>query len=1596
MINYCKSASKLSLLAAALWFAPTALADIPGEYWQNQAIFSENKEAAHATTVPYATVSELKADQNFFNTPWVEPTSSLRQLLNGTWKFYFVDNPSDRPTTFYEEGFDVSRWDDIPVPSNWEMQGYDKAMYVNVDYPFQNNPPYIARKSGYDGYGVNPVGSYVTHFTVPASWDDHNLLLNFGGIYSAAYVWVNGQYVGYTQAANTDHEFDITKYARTGDNTLAVQVFRWCDGSYLEDQDMFRMSGIYRDVTLTAVPQVFVRDHYITSTLDASSGYTSGKLSLQLTVANRGTKAANVTAYAELLAPDGSVAATLPSKGYGSLAAGAETTLETEVDLTGLKLWSAEDPELYTVVVWLKDASGNETEAFSTKYGFRHIEQVGTFVYINGKKVFFKGVNRHDTHPLYGRAVTTESMLQDVKMFKQNNINTVRTCHYPNAAKMYAMYDYFGIYVMDEADLECHAALQLSSDRTWTNAFVDREERMVLRDRNHPSVVFWSMGNESDCGSNFQDCYNKIRSLDPRMIHYEGIEKWYYTDMTSIMYPSMARCYQLDTNGDSRPHFMCEYAHAMGQAIGNLSDYWDYVENSTRTIGGCIWDWVDQAIYNPDQIKAGTYGKYDFYTGYDFPGPHQDNFCSNGIVGPLREPTSKLNEVKKVYQYVKMSNFSAPSKSLTVTNTYDFIDLSNFDIKWSVYADGEISTYGTISDFNVASESSALLTIPYPNIASTDKQEYVLNVEVVTKAETPWAESGHVVAAEQFIIQERAAMKGTAFSSMDASLVTAKGSDGSLTVSGDGFTYTFDAQGVLQGMTFNGTNYIYNNNGPTWDNTRWIENDAPYSGLPTQQYEEAFTLNSFDTAYYPTNSASASAAKKVKVTASYTDAELGSYTMEYSIYSTGLLEISATFDATAATRTLDRMGLSFSLTPGMENLEYYARGPWSNYCDRMTGSFLGLYNTTVTDEHERFIRPQSMGNHQDVRWFTLTNPTDGFGLKFETDGQAAFSALHNTEEDFMAVSHDFELTPRKEVIVHLDYSQRGIGNGSCGPTTYTPYFIDWSTPHTLKVRISPIVTAGGGYVVPTGEVGSAYIKSLTTEGATEELAYTAEAAPSELYTMLSQSPTLDIPADDGADLVATIAGGTTNAAAWIDLDHDGHFADSEQLTALADGRWSLTLPETTAAGVYRARIVLDTPSRILPDGPITSGRVYDFAITVTAHELPIDYVTPSGSTHSGGKAYVKTIDTNRAYHNIKYTASTQPSVYTLLTDTVVVYQGDVFTLHAQANRAGDRSESIVYQDLRYNSLSVFSDFASRGHFTTDKLYGQTGISGPNTLCNYDAVIDVSHTVSVPMTASLGDHRIRLIYQNAWSAAPSANEQNIVEGVAYDIPVRVLAYDPNRQQDIYTTPYGSLHPDGNAWVKSIETTGARANIKYETDAQPDFYTLVGDTIEVDPGAEFSLHILANAAGERSTSTIYQDLRYNTLSLFADFDLPADFSLLKVYGEQPPTDAKLANYDYVMDVNHTITIPASATLGMHRLRLIYQNAWMANPTANQQDIYEGVAYDLPLLIGERNSRLTEVTNEAGPTVIYDLMGRRVTRVATPGIYLVNGSKLRVPAN
>ena len=556
-------------------------------YWEDETRFEENKEKGHATYIPYFSEQEMLADKEFYATPWVYNQSKAMMLLNGDWYFNFVPQPSERPLDFYKEDYDVSSWATIPVPSNWEMQGYDRPIYCNVEYPHSNTPPYIdARKGFNDGgknYGINPVGSYVRYFNLPEGWDKQRTFIQFNGIYSAALVYLNGKYVGYTQGSNNVAEFDLTSYLRPGQNKLAVQVFRWSDGSYLECQDMFRMSGIFRDVYLYNTPLVSVRDHYITSRLDASADYRQGEMQVELTLDNRGRLKGEKELVVRLSDPSGKVVAETEQTVRFSE---RETTCKVKTDfrVKNLSLWTAETPNLYTVSV-IQRAGGKDEMAFSTKYGFRDIEVRGPLVYINGKRVFFKGVNRHDSHPLYGRAVTVESMLQDVLLMKRNNINTIRTSHYPNASKMYAMFDYYGLYTMDEADLEDHANQSISDMPSWIPAFVDRIDRMVLRDRNHPSVIFWSLGNECGGGNNFQACYDVAKRLDPRPVHHESTRDGKefggnrFSDLYSKMYPSMGWMDQY-VNSFDKPMFICEYAHAMGNAIGNLTEYCNIIESS--------------------------------------------------------------------------------------------------------------------------------------------------------------------------------------------------------------------------------------------------------------------------------------------------------------------------------------------------------------------------------------------------------------------------------------------------------------------------------------------------------------------------------------------------------------------------------------------------------------------------------------------------------------------------------------------------------------------------------------------------------------------------------------------------------------------------------------------------------------------------------------------------------------------------------------------------------------------------------------------------------------------------------------------------------
>lgn len=1021
---------------------------IKAPYWEDETRFEENKEPGVATYMPYASVGEMTADAAYYQTPWTVPQSSLYRSLNGTWRFHLVPEPSQRLLDFYREGFDVSAWDTIPVPSNWEMMGYDRPIYANVEYPHSNTPPFIKARPGFnDGgknYGINPVGSYVRTFTLPEGWTARRTLLHFGGIYSAAFVWLNGQYVGYTQGANNVAEFDLTKYLREGENRLAVQVMRWSDGSYLECQDMFRMSGIFRDVYIYNVPRVSVRDHYITSTL--SDDLRSATMRVRLKLDNRNRLAGTKTLQVRVMSPEGKL---LAEKGIPSFRTGASAvdSLSLDFSLTDIRLWSAEQPTLYTVQVVQRGEDGGEEMAFSTKYGFRKIEIRGSLVYINNRRVLFKGVNRHDTSPLHGRAVTTEEMLRDVILMKQNNINTIRTSHYPNAARMYAMFDHYGLYCCDEADLEDHANQSISDKPSWVPAFVDRIDRMVLRDRNHPSVVMWSLGNEAGNGENFRACYAAAKALDDRPVHYEGTRSngsyggGRFSDFYSKMYPGQAWMHR-NTSGLDKPMFICEYAHAMGNAIGNLREYWSVIESSDACIGGCIWDWVDQAIYDPQEMKQGL---YRLHTGYDYPGPHQGNFCSNGIVPPNREESPKLAEVKAAHAFVKLRLAHIDEKrniaTVVVRNAYAFRHLGDFYLSYTTLREGQ--TMGTkkvkLPDVQPGDSITLALRLPKVKVARAKErgEEWLLNVSLCYREAQSYATAGHTVVTSQFpITPRRAALPALRAEGAPLAMTSAAGRT---TVGNDRISLSFDERtGQLIALAFDGRNVIAEGGGFLYDNHRWIENDRftnTDNGLEPQGQVKV--------------EAGPSGATVVRTRRA---GSLCSTTIDYTIYPQGAVDVAATF--TPHTPDLRRAGLVCLLDSALSRVDYYAYGPWENYNDRIDGVTLGRYTGRVGAMGGHYVKPQSCGGREALRELTLTG-SDGFGVKIETEGRVSFSAQSVTDADLMNARHEWELIPRPYTVLHLDAATRGIGNASCGQDVGTmPVYCVPEQAHSYKLRIT--------------------------------------------------------------------------------------------------------------------------------------------------------------------------------------------------------------------------------------------------------------------------------------------------------------------------------------------------------------------------------------------------------------------------------------------------------------------------------------------------------------------------------------------------------------
>src|SRR5690554_4223237 len=744
----------------------------PHPDWENPQVFAINKENPRAFFYSYPNVDKaLKFDRT---------ASENFILLNGDWKFNWVAKPADRPMDFYSESFDASEWKEIPVPSDWQMHGYGVPIYTNVTYPWTSNPepPLVDHNN-------NPVGSYIHEFDIPDRWEGNKIFIHFGAVNSAMYLWINGQKVGYSQGSKTPAEFDITEYVKVGQNKLAVEVYRWCDGSYLEDQDFWRLSGIERDVYLFSTPKVRIRDFFFSTQPDEK--YHNATFSLDVEIENYLNSLEK--GQVEIVLMDGVKQVARLNRNYRIQGGNKELyTLSSAVN--DVRWWSAETPELYTLSISLKDARGKELEATAVKVGFREVKIEGSQLKVNGKALLLKGVNRHEHDEYTGHVVSKESMIQDIKLMKQNNINAVRTSHYPTDPLFYALCDEYGLYVVDEANIESHGMgygdRSLAKDSSWMAAHIDRTQRMVERDKNHPSIIIWSLGNEAGNGINFEATYDWIKKRDlTRPVQYEQAHRGDNTDIVCPMYAGIDHLVWYGKSVQHRPLILCEYAHAMGNSVGNLQDYWDVIEKYDNLQGGFIWDWVDQGLVKKDEEG----NKYWAYGGDFGPEgtPSDANFCMNGLVRPDRTPNPSLHEVKKVYQYVKFAPVLGENK-LQITNNYDFINLDRFDIHWEVKSMDKEVLNGVISRPNIIPGETALFSLDLSKIELDSDKEYFLNIRMVLAE--PWSllVEGEELATEQIVISNGSRSSnswGTGNPAM-------KQSKGKITFSGKDFSILFD------------------------------------------------------------------------------------------------------------------------------------------------------------------------------------------------------------------------------------------------------------------------------------------------------------------------------------------------------------------------------------------------------------------------------------------------------------------------------------------------------------------------------------------------------------------------------------------------------------------------------------------------------------------------------------------------------------------------------------------------------------------------------------------------------------------------------------
>jgi beta-galactosidase len=1045
--------------------------------WENEQVIGINKEPAHSDYIPYATIGQALAD--YAN------ESPFYQCLNGTWKFNWVKSPDLRPVEFYKPDFNVGYWDDIEVPSNWQIKGYGRPIYTNITYPFVKNPPYVmtpAYANWTNNEFPNPVGSYRRNFVVPDAWSGHEVYLHFAGVQSAMYVWVNGKKAGYSQGSMTPAEFDITPYLQKGNNTLAVEVYQWSDGSYMEDQDFWRLSGVFRDVFIYATPKFHISDFFVRS--DLNDDFTSATLKTDLSFANKGYKG-SITVEGYLLKDGQSYTGETPvfvKQLASSVVSKKASELSIDVKVDHPDLWSAEIPNLYKAVFVLKNASGEILEVVATPFGFRKIEIKDSQLWVNGKSVMLKGVNRHDLDPVNGRYITYESMLRDVRLFKQFNINTVRTCHYPNHPDFYKLCDRYGLYMVSEANLETHGMgydeSSLGHAVSWQKAHIDRVMSMVEAFKNHPAVIIWSLGNEAGKGVNFEACRKATLELDAtRPIHYEGYNE--VADIESTMYPSVESLDETGAKNDPRPFFVCEYAHAMGNAVGNLQEYWDVIEKHDRLIGGCIWDWVDQGL---QKEVPGNPGEYFFAYGGDYGDRPTDwNFCVNGLTTPDRSITPKMKEVKKVYQYIGIDPQDILNGKVNIKNKYRFINIEKFDLCWELSCDGCVIEAGTMAPLYLEPGRSTEVNIPFTKPQLKAGSEYFLKVIFKLRTDEMWASRGHVIAWEQmavpFAVPAVEPVRPNTLSSLSYTI------DGDwILVSGKTFGLKFNKRvGTITDLDYFGTpvlqtkpEVIYGIRPQTtmlyWDTLTTarvagpmlnifrapVDNDYMFGGGFGPRWRRA-ALHTMRPEVKNISVGKQGGALMIEVDIDSKSPE--GYTVRqhtvWKIYGNGFIYMATDFDPDKLNYPLAKLGFLLQMPEGFENVTFYGAGPHENYRDRLRSAAIGHYETTVDDMFVPYLRTQDCGNRSNVRWFTVRNH-NGIGMMFVASGLMNFSALHYTPLDLEKANHPYELTRRKETILTVDMQHCGLGGGSCGPGPMEKYLLK-TEKATFSFSIRPYI-----------------------------------------------------------------------------------------------------------------------------------------------------------------------------------------------------------------------------------------------------------------------------------------------------------------------------------------------------------------------------------------------------------------------------------------------------------------------------------------------------------------------------------------------------------